>query len=51
MWGGLSREEGLVPKNTAAPRLATGESFIKGPSPLSVLKDAYDHNCFLARLD
>ena len=27
-------------------RLAQGESVIKSPSPLNVLKDTYDHICY-----
>jgi hypothetical protein len=35
-----------------APRLAAGESGIKGPSPLNVRKDtSYDHSCDLSRSD
>jgi hypothetical protein len=31
--------------------LAAGESVIKCPSPLNVLKDTYDHSCYGARSD
>jgi hypothetical protein len=30
----------------AAAGLARGESVIKYKSPLNVLKDTYDHNCY-----
>jgi hypothetical protein len=29
--------------------IAQGESVIKSPSPLNVLKDTYDHSCYCAR--
>ena len=41
-------EEG---RRVALPALAEGESAIKGPSPLNVLKDAYEHSCYRARSD
>jgi hypothetical protein len=34
-----------------APCVAGGESVIKFPSPLNVLKDTYDYSCYCARLD
>ena len=36
---------------TATARLATGESVIKCPSPLNVLKATHDHSCYWARSD
>jgi hypothetical protein len=33
-------------KVRARPRLAAGESVIKCPSPLNVLKDKYDHRSY-----
>ena len=39
----------VVQNGGAAPSLATGDTVIKGPSPLNVLKDAYNHSCCRAR--
>ena len=32
--------------NLLTALLAAGESVIKRPSPLNVLKDTYDHSCY-----